>query len=83
MGRVLVLGSLNVDLVTPVEQIPGPGETVLATGPVLRYAGGKGGNQAVAAAEAGASVVMIGAVGDDEPGMPGARLPLSALKAFI
>ncbi len=68
MGRVLVLGSLNVDLVTPVERIPGPGETVLATGPVLRYAGGKGGNQAVAAAEAGASVVMIGAVGDDEPG---------------
>ncbi len=68
VGRVLVLGSLNVDLVTPVTRIPRPGETVLATGPTRRYAGGKGANQAVAAAEAGAEVTMIGAIGDDEPG---------------
>ncbi len=67
-GRVLVLGSLNVDLVTRVERLPRPGETVLVSAPTRRLAGGKGGNQAVAAAEAGARVVMVGAVGDDEPG---------------
>lgn len=68
MGRVVVLGSLNVDLVTDVERHPRPGETILATGPVRRFAGGKGGNQAVAAAEAGARVAMVGAVGEDEDG---------------
>ncbi len=68
MGRVLVLGSLNVDLVARVERLPRPGETVSAITPIQRLAGGKGGNQAVAAAAAGARVVMIGAVGDDEPG---------------
>jgi ribokinase len=68
MGRVLVLGSLNVDLVTPVERIPQPGETVLAVGPTRRLAGGKGANQAVAAAAQGARVTMVGAVGGDEPG---------------
>jgi ribokinase len=56
MGRVVVLGSLNVDLVATVERHPGPGETVLAGGSPLRFAGGKGGNQAVAAAAAGARV---------------------------
>ena len=60
MGRVVVLGSLNVDLVTDVERHPRPGETVLATGPVRRFAGGKGGNQAVAAAAAGPEVAMVG-----------------------
>lgn len=68
MGRVVVLGSLNVDLVVPVERHPRPGETVLADGPVQRFAGGKGGNQAVAAAAAGATVAMVGAVGDDDGG---------------
>lgn len=68
MGRVLVVGSLNVDLVVPVDRLPAPGETVLATGGVRRFAGGKGGNQAIAAAEAGGRVVLIGAVGDDKPG---------------
>ena len=67
MGRVLVLGSLNVDLVTHVERHPRPGETVLGEG-LERLAGGKGANQAVAAAAAGAAVVMLGAVGDDEAG---------------
>ncbi len=67
MGRVFVLGSLNLDLVSQVERHPQPGETVLGTG-LSRVAGGKGANQAVAAAAAGASVVMVGAVGDDEAG---------------
>jgi ribokinase len=67
MGRVLVLGSLNGDLVTRVERHPRPGETVLGKG-LSRYAGGKGGNQAVAAARAGAEVRMVGAVGSDEAG---------------
>lgn len=66
-GRVIVLGSLNVDLVTRVERQPRPGETLLGEG-LERYAGGKGGNQAVAAAAAGAQVRMVGAVGSDEPG---------------
>lgn len=67
MGRVVVLGSLNVDLVAPVRRHPSPGETVLADG-MDRYAGGKGGNQAVAAAAAGARVAMVGCVGSDEAG---------------
>lgn len=66
-GRVIVLGSLNVDLVTSVETHPLPGETVLGTG-LDRYAGGKGANQALAAARAGADVVMVGRVGADEGG---------------
>lgn len=68
MGRVVVFGSLNVDLVAQVARHPRPGETVLAEGPVRRLAGGKGANQAVAAARAGAPVVMTGALGDDEAG---------------
>jgi ribokinase len=67
MGRVIVLGSLNVDLVTHVERHPSPGETVLGEG-LQRLAGGKGANQAVAAVRAGAAVVMVGSVGDDEGG---------------
>ncbi len=66
-GWVHVLGSLNVDLVTSVERHPAPGETVLGQA-VGRFAGGKGGNQAVAAAAAGASVTMHAQVGDDEAG---------------
>jgi ribokinase len=67
MGRVLVLGSLNVDLVTHVDRHPAPGETVLGEG-LERLAGGKGANQAVAAAAAGAEVAVLGAVGDDDAG---------------
>jgi len=67
MGRVVVVGSLSIDLVTQVERHPGPGETVLGTG-LERMAGGKGANQAVAAAACGATVVMVGAVGSDEAG---------------
>ena len=67
MGRVVVVGSLNVDLVTRVERHPKPGETVVGSG-LERRAGGKGANQAVAAAAAGAAVVMVGCVGSDEAG---------------
>lgn len=67
MGRVVVLGSLNVDLVTSVERHPRPGETVMGEG-LRRLAGGKGANQAVAAAATGAPVAMLGCVGDDAGG---------------
>ena len=67
-GRVLVLGSLNVDLVTRVQRHPRPGETVLGDG-LERLAGGKGANQAVAAAAGGAEVAMVGCVGDDAGGL--------------
>lgn len=67
MGLVVVVGSLNVDLVTRVERHPKPGETVLGSG-LERLAGGKGANQAVAASAAGAQVVMVGCVGSDEAG---------------
>ncbi|OBH84865.1 ribokinase [Mycobacterium sp. E2989] len=64
MPRVCVVGSVNMDVSLRVEALPRPGETVLAS--ELAYApGGKGGNQAVAAARAGARVQFVGAVGDD------------------
>lgn len=65
VGRVFVVGSLNLDLVLTVEDCPAPGETVLARA-VSRGCGGKGANQAVSAARAGALVVMVGCVGDDQ-----------------
>jgi ribokinase len=68
MGRVLVLGSLNVDLVTSVERHPRSGETVLGDG-LSRLAGGKGANQAVAARAAGVEVTMVGCVGADAGGV--------------
>ena len=61
---LLVFGSLNVDLVFVVEHLPAPGETVLTSG-YERLPGGKGANQAAAAARAGAAVRMAGAVGVD------------------
>jgi ribokinase len=64
MARVCVVGSVNMDITCDVEALPRPGETVLASS--MSYApGGKGGNQAVAAARAGARVQFVGAVGDD------------------
>ena len=64
MTHIVVLGSTNMDLVTYVEKAPQRGETV--TGREFRtIPGGKGANQAVAAARAGATVSMIGAVGND------------------
>ncbi|MFC6149858.1 ribokinase [Mumia xiangluensis] len=66
-GRVAVVGSLNVDLVTGVHRHPAPGETVLGDD-LVRLRGGKGANQALAAVRAGAEVTIIGRVGDDEDG---------------
>lgn len=63
-ARVCVVGSLNLDLTFAVTALPRPGETVLASS-LTRSPGGKGGNQAVAAARAGARVQFVGAVGDD------------------
>jgi ribokinase len=63
-GRVAVVGSVNIDLVVTTDRLPGPGETVTG-GRFARHHGGKGGNQAVAAARLGASVSFVGAVGDD------------------
>lgn len=63
------MGSVNMDITCDVEALPRPGETVLASS--LSYApGGKGGNQAVAAARAGARVQFVGAVGDDAAAEP-------------
>ncbi|MEL7401674.1 MAG: PfkB family carbohydrate kinase, partial [Pseudomonadota bacterium] len=61
---VLVLGSLNMDLVTRVDRLPLPGETVVGRS-FVTVPGGKGANQAVAAARLGASTAMVGRVGDD------------------
>ena len=64
MSNIVVVGSANVDQVYSVDRIPAPGETVLAAG-FSRARGGKGQNQAVAAARAGATVSFIGAIGAD------------------
>lgn len=65
--RVVVVGSLNMDLIVNVAHIPKPGETVIGDR-FFRAAGGKGANQAVAAARLGAQVSMIGRVGHDSFG---------------
>jgi ribokinase len=64
---IAVVGSLNLDLVVRVPRLPGPGETVSGDD-VFRNPGGKGANQAVAAARLGRGVAMVGCVGDDEAG---------------
>jgi len=64
---VTVVGSANMDVVFTVERIPRPGETVIA-GSLNRYPGGKGLNQAVAAARAGAATSFVGALGADGDG---------------
>src|SRR5208337_3174141 len=63
-GRVFVFGSINTDLVVYVTRLPQPGETVSGTG-WASFPGGKGANQAVAAARAGAAVELYGCLGDD------------------
>ncbi|HEX6819646.1 MAG TPA: ribokinase, partial [Ktedonobacterales bacterium] len=67
MGRVIVLGSLITDLVARAPRLPRPGETVLGEG-FATFLGGKGFNQAVAAARQGASVILLGQVGADDYG---------------
>jgi ribokinase len=68
---LVVVGSLNRDTVVEVARLPGPGDTVLATGPSRAYSGGKGANQAAAAASflgVPGSVAMVGRVGADQAG---------------
>lgn len=67
MDRIVVLGSSNTDLVLRVPRLPKAGETVLG-GEFAVTAGGKGANQAVAAAKAGGHVTFLGSVGDDDFG---------------
>ena len=74
--RLTVLGSLNMDISVTVSRLPAPGATVLG-GAAAFSPGGKGANQAVAAARLGATVRMVGCVGDDEFG----RLLRAALEA--
>jgi len=62
--KIVVVGSLNMDLVVRMPQIPSPGETLLG-GVFKTFPGGKGANQAVAAARLGASVMMVGCIGND------------------
>jgi ribokinase len=64
---VVVVGSANVDLVFPVQRIPRPGETVLS-GVMSRGPGGKGANQAVASARAGARTAIVASLGADDSG---------------
>lgn len=65
--RVVVIGGLNMDLIVQVQRLPQPGETV-AGDSLMRAPGGKGANQAVAAARLGADVTMVGRVGRDSFG---------------
>ncbi len=74
MSRVIVLGSVNRDLVLEVREHPRPGETVAAAD-LQQYPGGKGANQAVAASRAGAKTLLVGATGDDGFG--------SSMRAFL
>jgi ribokinase len=74
MGRVFVAGSINMDVVATADRHPQIGETV-AGGAVLYFPGGKGANQAVAAAKLGASTILIGRLGQDPFG--------DQLKAFL
>ncbi|PTR32004.1 ribokinase [Rhodococcus sp. OK519] len=61
---MVVVGSINMDLVTRTSRMPAPGETILGTS-FATTPGGKGSNQAIAAAKAGGDVAFVGAVGDD------------------
>jgi ribokinase len=74
--EIVVIGSLNHDLSLLAPRLPGPGETIIADGH-FSGSGGKGANQAVAAARLGGKVAMIGMVGDDDHG----RALLAGLEA--
>ena len=68
MKKIVVVGSSNTDLIIQVPEIPRPGETLLG-GEFKTFPGGKGANQAVAAARAGGEVVFVAAVGNDAYGI--------------
>jgi ribokinase len=85
MSGIVVVGSANIDQVLRVERIPLPGETVLSHG-LSTALGGKGQNQAVAAARAGVATTFIGAVGADSfgemvrAGLIGEKIEVSQLR---
>ena len=66
-GKILVVGSSNTDLVVKTSKLPNPGETVVG-GEYFKFHGGKGANQAMAAAKLGGKVTFIGKLGDDDFG---------------
>lgn len=66
-GRVIIVGSVNEDVILTVPSLPAPGETIAATHMTRRF-GGKGANQAVAAARFGGRTALIACVGDDPAG---------------
>lgn len=70
---IVIFGSINIDQVYQMTRLPAPGETLSAEN-YLQVPGGKGANQALAARRAGASVTMIGCVGDDENAEPAMQL---------
>ena len=72
MPDVIVVGSVNADLVVRAPRLPGPGETVTG-GTFARHGGGKGANQAVAAARLGARTALVAAVGGDDFGAEALR----------
>jgi ribokinase len=76
VGPLAIVGAINVDLVVTGVALPKPGQTSVG-GTFAQHQGGKGGNQAVAAARAGAPVALLGAVGADDPGAA-ARVALDA-----
>lgn len=75
-GSIVVVGSINADLIVQVQRHPQPGETIPGSGGQM-LPGGKGANQAVAAARLGGQVALIGATGDDA----NAEVALSGLRA--
>ena len=79
MGKMLVFGTINTDLITYIDTLPVPGETV-SGGKFISFPGGKGANQAVAAARAGARVEMFGCIGDDAFGK---KLKINLEKAGV
>ena len=68
MGRVIVVGSVNQDITVTVDRFPQPGETLSGTSTTYRL-GGKGANQAAAAAHGGATTLFVGRVGGDAAGI--------------
>ncbi|MEE8443102.1 MAG: ribokinase, partial [Dehalococcoidia bacterium] len=74
---IVVLGDINFDLIAVTSRFPGPGETIIGT-EFYTSSGGKGGNQAVAAARLGARTKMVGRVGDDSYG----REMLESMKGY-
>ncbi len=67
MSKIIVIGSINLDIVAMVNHLPAPGETV-GDGKIIEAFGGKGANQAVAAAKTGGDVGFVGCVGSDSNG---------------